>query len=115
MAFEGTFKSPSMVINGELTVISREIWGQRKLSAEDFVKFTAAIARDQAMWDADEASGAVTRTPVFETVDGKIRTVGSTVSISTHHNPDEEYATFMRQYLSDPDVIWPEGSRKPVY
>ena len=114
MAFEGTYLAPTMVINDTVTRVTREIWAQRKLSAEDFAKFTAALAREEAIWAAEEASGNVTRTPIFETVDGKSRYVGSTTTLTTHVESDAEFAEFMRQYLSDPDVTWPAG-RKPTY
>ena len=115
MAYEGSFKYPTMIIDGVITVVTNEVWAQKTLSTEDYIKWSAAVQREDAIWDQAESTGIVVKQPIFETVDGRNHLVGQKVTMTGDVASDSEYADFMRQYLADPNVIWPAGFQKPVH
>lgn len=103
------FKSPTMVINGKVTIVTRDEWAQIKLSAEDYAKYQAALVREKAIWDEAKSSGEVELIPILEVQANGIRKVVGTQTVLNNFAipSDVEFQTFYQQFLSDPDLTWP--------
>jgi hypothetical protein len=109
MAISTTFKTPTMVIDGETRTVNRTQWAKLKLSAEDFAKYQAAETREELLWAEAEKAGDVERVPQFEVRDGKRYFIGTTTVFHQGFGipGDVEYHEFYQQYLDDPDLTWP--------
>ena len=103
------FKSPTMVVDGKVTVVTRDAWAKIKLSAEDYAKYQDAVVRENAIWAQAESSGEIERTPIFEVKENGTRKVIGTQTVL--HNfaiaSDSEFHVFYQQFLADPDLTWP--------
>ena len=103
------FKSPTMVIDGKVTIVTRDQWAKIKLSAEDYAKYQTALARETAIWDEAKADGEVELIPIFEVqANGTRKVVGTQTVLNNFAIPsDVEFQTFYQQFLADPDLTWP--------
>ena len=100
-----------MLVDGAVQIITCLEWATQKLSAEDLAKFTAAQARDRALWRAKQAEGLVV---VDSEVAADPDVLEVQFNVSSVEN-DAEYTTFMNQMLADPDVTWPGAGRRPAF
>ena len=104
------FKSPTMVVDGKVTVVTRDAWAKIKLSAEDYAKYQAAVVRENAIWAQAESSGEIERTPIFEVqANGTRKVIGTTTGFHQGFGVpgDVEFHAFYQQFLADPDLTWP--------
>jgi hypothetical protein len=103
------FKSPTMIVDGKVTMVTRDRWAQIKLSAEDYAKYQTALVREKAIWDEATANGEVELIPMIETqANGVRKIVGTQTVLNNFAIPsDSEFQTFYQQFLADPDLTWP--------
>lgn len=106
MASTGNFYTATKVVNGVTTLISLGDWAKETLSADDYVKFQAAAARQAAIFEAAKAAGTVVITPIAP-VDGEVKE-GVTYVFNGVITDDPEWRTFAAQYAKDPSLTRPD-------
>ena len=105
-----TLKTPTMVVNGQSVLTTKDEWAKIKLSAEDYARYQSSSIREDAIWAEAETAGEITRTPLYETKSNGVRKlIGYSVTFHSGFGVagDSEFYDFYQQFLNDPDLTWP--------